>query len=185
MNLLTRFRRRNFLLATLLLGLASPLAAQQKTVAIPLADGFDYPIGKPDGKGYYVARGLRLREPIHFGEDWNGNGGGDTDMGDPVYATANGVVMFSYDVQAGWGNIVILRHAYRDLQTGLVTMCTGGGMGTVGFELMVPDEKLHIPVTVAVYMEAGYEGVGDVKLGDLGSVNLSGAVVRGGLGLRW
>ncbi|NBO94077.1 MAG: DUF4139 domain-containing protein, partial [Planctomycetia bacterium] len=72
MNLLIRFRRRNFLLATLLLGLASPLAAQQKTVAIPLADGFDYPIGKPDGKGYYVARGLRLREPIHFGEDWNG-----------------------------------------------------------------------------------------------------------------
>ncbi len=63
MNLLTRFRRRNFLLATLLLGLASPLAAQQKTVAIPLADGFDYPIGKPDGKGYYVARGLRLPLP--------------------------------------------------------------------------------------------------------------------------
>lgn len=62
---------------------------------------------------------------------------------------------------------------------------TGGGMGTAGFELMVPDEKLHMPVTVAVYMEAGYEGTANVKLGDLGSINLSGAVVRGGIGLRW
>lgn len=62
---------------------------------------------------------------------------------------------------------------------------TGGGMGTAGFELMVPDEKLHIPVTVGVYMEAGYEATANVKLGDLGSINLSGAVVRGGIGLRW
>ena len=123
MNLPTLFFRRMFSLAALLLGLTSLLVAQQKTVAVPLADGFDYPVGKPDGKGYYVARGLRLREPIHFGEDWNGNGGGDTDIGDPVYATANGVVMFSYDVQVGWGNIVILRHAYRDQQSGKVRFC--------------------------------------------------------------
>ena len=123
MNLPTLFFRRMFSLAALLLGLTSLLVAQQKTVAVPLADGFDYPVGKPDGKGYYVARGLRLREPIHFGEDWNGNGGGDTDIGDPVYATANGVVMFSYNVQVGWGNIVILRHAYRDQQSGKVRFC--------------------------------------------------------------
>lgn len=109
----------------LLLGLAgvSPLLAQQRTVAIPLADGFDCPVGKPNGAGYYVARGLRLRAPVHFGEDWNGNSGGDTDMGDPIYATADGIVSFSYDVRAGWGNIVILRHAYRDPQTGQVKFC--------------------------------------------------------------
>jgi hypothetical protein len=62
---------------------------------------------------------------------------------------------------------------------------TGGGMFTGGFEFMVPDERLHIPVTVAVYVEGGYEAVADLKLGDLGTINLSGAVVRGGLGLRF
>ena len=97
--------------------------AQQRTVALPLADGFDLPVGKPDGKGYYVARGLRLRSPIHFGEDWNGLGGGDTDMGDPIYAIADGVVMFSYDCQGGWGNVILVRHAYRDPQTGQVRFC--------------------------------------------------------------
>ncbi len=97
--------------------------AQQRTVALPLADGFDLPVGKPDGKGYYVARGLRLRSPVHFGEDWNGLGGGDTDTGDPVYAIADGVVMFSFDCQGGWGNVVLVRHAYRDPQTGQARFC--------------------------------------------------------------
>lgn len=97
--------------------------AQQRTVALPLADGFDYPVGKPDGKGYYVARGLRLRSPVHFGEDWNGLSGGDTDMGDPIYAIADGVVMFSYDCAGGWGNVILVRHAYRDPQTGQVRFC--------------------------------------------------------------
>lgn len=117
------FLFRHLLCGVLLLGIASIANGQQRTVAIPLADGFDLPVGKPDGHGYYVARGLRLRAPVHFGEDWNGNGGGDTDMGDPISATADGVVMFSYDVQVGWGNIVILRHAYRDPQTGQVRFC--------------------------------------------------------------
>lgn len=102
---------------------ATPALAEQRTVALPLADGFDLPVGKPDGKGYYVARGLRLRAPIHFGEDWNGLGGGDTDMGDPIYAIADGVVMFSYDCQGGWGNVILVRHAYRDPQTGQVRFC--------------------------------------------------------------
>jgi murein DD-endopeptidase MepM/ murein hydrolase activator NlpD len=111
-----------FALVAIFLSLPST-HAQQRTVALSLADGFDYPVGKPDGKGYYVARGLRLRSPIHFGEDWNGLGGGDTDLGDPIWATADGIVMFSYNVQLGWGNMVIIRHAYRDPQTGQVRFC--------------------------------------------------------------
>jgi len=45
---------------------------------VEVADGFDYPVGKPDAKNYYKARGMCLRSPTHFGEDWNGTGGGNT-----------------------------------------------------------------------------------------------------------
>jgi murein DD-endopeptidase MepM/ murein hydrolase activator NlpD len=77
-----------------------------------LADGFDYPVGKPNGDGYYIFRGFSPNG--HLGEDWNGNGGGDTDEGDPVYSIAHGVVVFSEDYKRGWGNVVIIRHAYRE-----------------------------------------------------------------------
>src|SRR5688500_6830594 len=78
-----------------------PAAAQQ--IKISLADGFDFPIGKPNAEGYYKARGLRLRAPQHFGEDWNGREGGDSDLGKPVYALADGIVTFAHNVHSGWG----------------------------------------------------------------------------------
>ena len=80
------------------------------------ADGFQYPVG-PNGtaEGYYIARGYRPNG--HLGEDWNGVRGGDTDLGDPVYAAANGFVMFARNYHVGWGNVVILRHAYYEGST--------------------------------------------------------------------
>ena len=89
-------------------------------IRMKLVDGFDYPVGKPNGAGYYKARGLRLTRPVHFGEDWNGKRGGDTDLHDPIYACGDGVVTFSADVRAGWGRVVLIRHAYRDPGTGKV-----------------------------------------------------------------
>ena len=77
-----------------------------------IADGFDFPVGKPDAEGYYKARGFRPGG--HVGEDWDGIRGGDTDLGDPIYAAGDGIVVFARDVHLGWGNVVILRHAYRD-----------------------------------------------------------------------
>lgn len=89
-------------------------------VHVEIADGFDFPVGKPDAKKYYKARGLRLRRPTHFGEDWNGTGGGNTDLHDPIYSCAHGVVTFAYDVRGGWGRVVIIRHAYRDAASGKI-----------------------------------------------------------------
>ena len=83
-----------------------------ETIKIPIADGFDFPVGKPNAEGYYVFRGYWPNG--HLGEDWNGNGGGNTDLGDPVYAIGDGLVVYSNDFRRGWGNVVILRHAYRD-----------------------------------------------------------------------
>lgn len=81
------------------------------TIRVTLADGFDLPVGKPDAAGYYTARGYMPN--AHQGEDWNGKGGGNSDLGDPVYATADGVVVYSEDYRRSWGNLLIIRHAYR------------------------------------------------------------------------
>lgn len=111
---------RPHLLFLFVLMVAGPGGLAAETVRMRLADGFDFPVGKPDSKGYYKARGLRLRSPVHFGEDWNGLGGGDTDLHDAIYACADGVVTFAYDVRRGWGRVVIIRHPYRDPKTGQV-----------------------------------------------------------------
>lgn len=103
----------------LVCGLWAGVAVAQPA-QVNLADGFDFPVGKPNAEGYYKSRGLRLRSPQHFGEDWNGRGGGDTDYGDPVYAIADGIVTFADNVHAGWGNVILTRHAYRDPATGQV-----------------------------------------------------------------
>lgn len=105
-------------LLAVFLSLAAGAHAQQARVN--LADGFDFPVGKPNADGYYKARGLRLREPRHYGEDWNGRAGGDKDLGDPVYAIADGIVTLAANVRTGWGNVVLTRHAYRDPKSGQV-----------------------------------------------------------------
>ncbi len=79
---------------------------------VKIADGFDFPVGKPEAEGYYKARGFR--QGGHVGEDWDGVGGGDTDLGDPIYSVGDGIVVFARDVHLGWGNVIIVRHAYRE-----------------------------------------------------------------------
>ena len=73
-------------------------------------DGFDMPVGKPDAVGYYRSRGLIVGR--HMGDDWNGGGGGNTDLGAPVYATAHGLIIYARDARMGWGKTVIIRHVY-------------------------------------------------------------------------
>lgn len=90
---------------------ACPVLSQE-TASVRLADGFGIPVGLEGAKKYYKARGFRPNG--HLGEDWNGAGGGDTDLGDPVYSTANGLVVYARDYRAGWGNVVIVRHAFSE-----------------------------------------------------------------------
>ncbi len=85
----------------------------EETAPVRVADGFQRPVGpNGSGEGYYIARGYRPNG--HLGEDWNGVRGGDTDLGDPVYSTANGVVVFAKNYHVGWGNVIIIRHAYYE-----------------------------------------------------------------------
>jgi murein DD-endopeptidase MepM/ murein hydrolase activator NlpD len=85
---------------------------QTETAFTRLANGFDFPVGKPDAQGYYKARGFRTHG--HLGEDWDGVRGGDTDLGDPIFCIGGGVVVFARDCHMGWGNVVIVRHTYRE-----------------------------------------------------------------------
>ncbi len=88
-------------------------------------DGFDYPVGTPiraggdgavtearDGDGHYNAQDFAVPSAAgrHCGEDWNGDGGGNTDFGDPVYASANGVVVFAGGAGRGWGDVILIQH---------------------------------------------------------------------------
>lgn len=76
------------------------------------SDGFDFPVGKPDAKNYYNAQGYGANN--HLGDDWNGKGGGNTDLGDPVYSCANGYITFAQDIGGGWGNVVRVVHVISE-----------------------------------------------------------------------
>lgn len=117
----------------------SPTAA---SISQRACDGFDFPVGAPDGAGYYDAQPFGDND--HLGNDWNGNGGGDSDLGDPVYAVSSGTVTEATDHAGGWGNIVRLTHTcgvpveslYAHLDTIEVaagtTVVRGQRLGTIG-----------------------------------------------------
>ncbi len=93
------------------------------------ADGFDFAFGDPDGKGEYTDKATGKRFTgwyiatkfaeqyslgIHPGEDWNGNGGKNTDRGQPVYAVANGRVVFAASCGQLWGNVIVIEHTFYE-----------------------------------------------------------------------
>lgn len=99
------------------LGIAALLPASgQAPVAQAAAvtvDGFDFPVGPPDGATWVVTQAFQ--ENDHLGEDWNGPGGGDSDLGDPVHAIAHGVVADARDLgDNGWGRVVRVVHTLPD-----------------------------------------------------------------------
>lgn len=71
---------------------------------------FDFPVGKPNAVGYYNAQ--KFKENNHLGDDWNGKGGGNSDLGDSIYAIANGYVSEAIDYGGGWGNVVRIIHQF-------------------------------------------------------------------------
>lgn len=81
-------------------------------VALPTAMRFDFPLGSENGAMAYNAQ--PFTQNIHLGDDLNGIGGENSDLGDPVYAVADGQVIFAHEGGPGWGKIVILVHAYRE-----------------------------------------------------------------------
>jgi len=93
------------------------LSAWQRA-QIPQAARFDPPLGSDHGGFTYNAQKFwemnDARGGHHFGDDLNGIGGMDTDLGDPVFATADGLVVYAGEPSPGWGNVVVLAHRLAD-----------------------------------------------------------------------
>lgn len=85
-----------------------------------VADSFAYPIGKTEfitqakdkKDDWYNAQDFTVNN--HLGEDWNKNSGGNTDCGEPVFAAANGTIVYAENAGEGWGNVVIIEHNLAD-----------------------------------------------------------------------
>lgn len=82
--------------------------------ATPTATRFDAPMGSADSALVYNAQKFwdinEARGGHHTGDDLNGIGGMNTDLGDPVFAAAEGLVLHAGEPSPGWGNIVIISH---------------------------------------------------------------------------
>lgn len=148
-------------------------APDQKFSRTRVSDGFDFPVGKPNAEGYYKARGFRPNG--HLGEDWNGIRGGNSDLGDPVYAMGHGLVVFARDVRVGWGNVVVVRHIFfegKDLKTvdSLYAhldrimvregqqLVKGQQLGTIGTNRGMYPAHLHFEVHKNIYMGVNRNG---------------------------
>jgi len=79
---------------------------------LPVAERWDMPMGSELGALTYNAQPFLTTR--HLGDDLNGIGGYNSDLGDPVYAAALGRVVYAGVPSPGWGNVVILAHRVRD-----------------------------------------------------------------------
>ena len=80
--------------------------------SVPKATRFDFPIGSEHGALTYNAQ--PFTENRHLGDDLNGIGGENSDLGDPVFAVADGRVLLAREAGPGWGNVVIILHAVEE-----------------------------------------------------------------------
>jgi hypothetical protein len=88
------------------------LPSSFELVSLPTATRFDFPLGNENGAFAYNAQ--RFTENRHLGDDLNGIGGENSDFGDPIFAVADGRVLLARDGGKGWGNIIIVLHAYEE-----------------------------------------------------------------------
>jgi murein DD-endopeptidase MepM/ murein hydrolase activator NlpD len=95
-----------------------------------------------DPKYYELVRDARGRGQVHPGQDANGNGGGDTDLGKAVHAITDGIITHAREHRV-WGNVVLIWHAgpavwtqYAHLDTMTVLegdhVVAGEVIGTIG-----------------------------------------------------
>lgn len=88
---------------------AFQLPSPFELASVPTATRFDFPLGNENGALTYDAQ--KFTENRHLGDDLNGIGGENSDLGDPVYCVADGRVLLAREGGPGWGNVIIVLHA--------------------------------------------------------------------------
>jgi len=145
--------------------------------AIPTARRMVAPMGSEHGALTYNAQAYwslnQKRGGHHTGDDYNGIGGMNTDWGDPVYAIANGLVVYRGEPSSGWGNTLIMAH--RDLDGAILLSMyahleksfspygriihMGDTIGTVGTANQNYPAHLHLEMrdSTGVHIGRGYK----------------------------
>ena len=135
--------------------------------SLKFAYGFDFPVGKPNAKGYYNAQ--KFGENNHLGDDWNGVQGGNSDLGDPIYPIGKGYVTFAENIGGGWGNVIRIIHylpsgkqyesVYAHCDSILVSpdnwVEKGTKIGTIGTANDQYYAHLHLEIRDDITMEIG------------------------------
>lgn len=147
--------------------------------SLPLATRFDMPMGSEHGAFTYNARPFRIQR--HLGDDLNGIGGGNSDLGDAVYAAGAGRVVYAGSPGLGWGKMVIIAHRLPDgdelgpvVQTMYAHLDSiraqigqnvqrGHPVGTVGNAEGAYLAHLHFEVRLGAYVNPG-QGYADKPL---------------------
>ena len=154
------------------------LLRPEQVVGAPVVDGFQWPCGTPQGGMIYDAQPFGAmntkRGGRHTGQDLNGIGGGNTDEGLPICAAGRGLVVYSGEPSAEWGNVVILAHRLpgqegRVVQTLYAHLNTrearvgeivsrGERIGTMGTANGAYLAHLHFEAIPSLCTEAGMPG---------------------------
>ena len=158
---------------------------------IPKARRFDPPMGSEHGGLVYNAQKYwemnEKRGGHHTGDDLNGIGGMNTDLGDAVYSTADGLVLYAGEPSPGWGKLIVIAHKAPDGKT-LHSMyahlnridvnpgalvARGGKIGTVGTANGYYPAHLHFEMRASdgVDIGAGYAMYPLNRLDPMGTVN--------------
>jgi hypothetical protein len=147
-----------------------------QSAEIPRALRFDPPMGADHSALVYNAQKFwemnEKRGGRHTGDDLNGIGGMNTDLGDPVFSTADGLVLYAGEPSPGWGKLVVIAHKSPDgkmlhsmyahlhrISVALGTLIPRGGkVGSVGTANGYYPAHLHFEMRASdgVDIGAGY-----------------------------
>jgi len=129
---------------------AFQIASPFLLAGLPTAARFDFPIGNENGAFAYNAQPFTQNR--HLGDDLNGIGGENSDLGDPVFAVADGQVIFADEAGPGWGNVIIVLHAYEENGTRKFVQSYYGHVETM---LVERKQKVHRGEQIATIGTAG------------------------------